>query len=144
MRIIYSTDNYKIIEEPDEITSLKDLKGDIFKSDAHPDFDFHAETLRLEERAFDRKVEEEGVFGYTLEKRCPKCDTFLSEDSCWGFVGTYDECESSDSHHYIVGEFKDRIQEEENMLAFENLPDVEKHARFARALERSGFGAHNR
>lgn len=108
-KVILKKGKYRILEIRDIYYNLDDLKGDCFKPEVNPDADLA--QLKKQELAFDRLVENEGVFGYRLEKWLPDVDMgWTSIDSCWGFVGRFDESEEK-FNHYIVDEFKQRIEE---------------------------------
>jgi len=109
MSTIYRDGEYRITQRIDECASLKDLKGDCFDPTTNPDID--PDRLADEERKFERAVNEEGVYGYVLERWNLAVDVGWEHiDSCWGFVGQYDP--TSEAHdHYIVAELKARIVE---------------------------------
>lgn len=101
--IIWQENNFRIIEVNDCFWKIEDLKGDCFNQKVNSDID--PKQLEKEEISFQNKVNEEGIFGYVLEKWYPEVDTGWTEiDSCYGFVGKY-----QDYNHYIVSEFKNRI-----------------------------------
>lgn len=109
MRIIYEENNYRIIEQLDECFDLEDLKGDCFNPKHNPSIDI--DTLKQEEIDFESLVNNEGVFGYVLEKWNPEIDKGWEHvDSCWGFVGQYNENEEK-FNHYIIGELKKQIEQ---------------------------------
>lgn len=104
MRIIYSKDNFRITEKPDDIIDLDHLKGDCFNPEHNPDID--PAKLKRDERDFERLVGREGVYGYTLERWNPEVGQGWEHvDSCWGFVGQYSEFVEA-FNHYIVDEMK--------------------------------------
>ena len=113
MRVIHQENNYRITEIPDEHFNLSDLKGECF--DASVNTDIHADQLAEEEKTFELLVYSEGVYGYSLEKlaeKCPTCgsgDNWEHIDSCWGFVGQYDN-KSKKFNHYIVEELVRQIK----------------------------------
>lgn len=107
-RIIEQTKNFRIIEVPDDIISLEDLKGDSYKPEVNPDIP--PQQLRLEELHFEKLVEVEGVFGFILERWNPEVDKGWEHvDSCWGFIGAYDPKQEK-FNHYIVDELKGQIK----------------------------------
>lgn len=96
--------NFRITEHADTDFDLEDLKGDSYNPKVNPDID--ADVLKNEETQFEALVEREGVFGYVLERWNPSPGMGWEHlDSCWGFVGQYDES-STNSNHYIVDEMK--------------------------------------
>ena len=110
MRVIHQKDNFRIIEEADNSYTLEDLKGDSFTFEQEHNSQTRHE-LKQAEKAFELKVEDEGVFGYSLEKWNPEVDKGWEHvDSCWGFVGQFDENPESEYHHYIVDELKNQIE----------------------------------
>lgn len=111
MRIIFETGNqvYRIIEKLDESYSLEDLKGDCFNPDVCKTISVN--ELRRQELEFEERVRNEGVFGYVLEKwNSQPGHGYEHVDSCWGFVGHYDEA-SLETNHYIIEEMKNTIAE---------------------------------
>jgi hypothetical protein len=53
------------------------------------------------------------VFGYALEKWNHEVDKgWATLDSCYGFVGDYDENEGHKNNHYIVDEFVKEIMKQ--------------------------------
>lgn len=111
-RVVFETNDkrFRIVEIEDETYSLEDLKGDCYNPDVNPDIP----DLSEQERKFERTVENEGVFGYVLERWNPEPGTgYEHVDSCWGFVGMYNP-EIEFNNHYIVEELKRHIKETEN------------------------------
>ena len=103
MTTIYQLGNFRIQELKDADYCFDDLKGDMYDPSLYTDFD--KEVLREEERAFERLVEQEGVYGYILERWNPDVGCGWEEiDACWGFVG----CHATQGH-YIVEEFIEQI-----------------------------------
>jgi len=101
----------RILEVSAETFSMDDLKGDCFSPEANPDID--AEVLKRDEIKFERLVENEGVYGYVLEKWNPEPGSGYEDvTACWGFVGQYAEGDET-FEHYIVAEFKTLIAESE-------------------------------
>lgn len=106
-RLIYEQGPYRIIEIPDEMSIMDDLKGDSFNpkivTDIEPD------VLKRDELRFERNVENDGVWGYILEKWNPEIGIGWSQvDACFGFVGQYVE-KAESYEHYIVEEMKQTI-----------------------------------
>lgn len=107
MKTIYQENNYRITEVEDLSCNIEDLKGDCYNAEVNKDI--CPDILKKEELAFEKKVYDEGVFGYCLEKWNPEVDQGWTHiDSCYGFVGYYDEKENN---HYIVDELKGLIKE---------------------------------
>jgi len=99
-KIIWQKDVFRIIERPDELYRIEDLKGDCFDPSIHDDID--VEELKKQELSFENKVFNEGVFGYVLEKWNPEVDKgWETIESCWGFVGAFND---QLNNHYIVNE----------------------------------------
>jgi hypothetical protein len=70
---------------PDETCDMDDLKGDIFSREANPDIpEFR---MAREEREFEERVDQDGVWGIVGEYKCPCCGQWTQADSVWGFVG---------------------------------------------------------
>ena len=108
-RIIFTKGIYRIVEIQDLYMTLEDLKGDCFNPEVNSDID--PEALKRDERRFERRVEEEGVYGYALEFWNPDIDQgWTCLDSCFGFVGQYVE-NAEGYDHCIVREFKERIED---------------------------------
>jgi len=104
-KVIYKSPDsvWRIVEIEDQCFSLDFLKGDGFKPETNPSLTI--EQLRKEEWIFEQKVENEGVFGYALEKWNPMPDRgWEIVDSCFGFVGCHEV-----ENHYIVDELKRQI-----------------------------------
>lgn len=97
MKVIFKNEVYRIIEVADEDYSLENLKGDCYKPEVNDDID--PAELRQEELDFEKKVGEEGVFGYELQKIVMGGHEHV--DSCYGFVGAFDK---DYNIHYIVAE----------------------------------------
>lgn len=109
MNIIYETKEYRIVEHEDTNFLMENLKGETFDPKVNDDID--PQQLIEEEQAFEAKVNDEGVYGYILERWSTLQGEGWSEvDSCWGFVGLYSET-TNDQCHYIVAEMKLTITE---------------------------------
>lgn len=78
----------RIRVEPDECADMDSLKGDCFNPRVNPDVP--RGRLEREEKAFEEKVEREGVWGFIAEYFDPRTETWEHADSCWGFVGDRD------------------------------------------------------
>jgi len=105
MRTIFETADkiYRIIEMADDTCNSDDLKGNCFD---RPD-------LKEQERAFNLIIENEGIFGYVLERWNPEAGIGYEQiDAYWGFVGTYDPAIPI-KNHYIVDELKSQIRLQE-------------------------------
>ena len=112
-KTIYESKNkvWRIIEIEDLITSIDDLKGEGY--DPKVNTNIPAEQLLKEEREFELKAFNYGIYGYALEKWNPLPGIgYEHVDSCFGFVGRYDSNEE-EFNHYIVEEFKTQIEGEE-------------------------------
>lgn len=101
---ILQVGQFRIVEIPDMLYNIEDLKGDSYCPITNPDIP--AEQLKKEERKFELDVDACGVFGYVLEKWNPEVGKGWEHvESCWGFVGTHDM-----NNHYIVHEFETMIK----------------------------------
>ncbi len=107
MRTIWTSKNkmYRIVEHEDDSYDLDNLKGDMFNPKVNTSIS--EAQLKKEEIEFERLIEREGVYGYELEKWDSSPGVgWTHVDSCWGFVGQYDENDTSGIFkHYIVDEF---------------------------------------
>lgn len=121
MRTIYQNNGFRIVEIADQSWNMADLKGDCYNPKVNPDISF--EKLKAEERDFERLVFEEGVYGYVLQEWNPEIGNDLmtkgweeTNNSCWGFVGQFDENSEPphiiDRNHYFVHELQ-KIAEKE-------------------------------
>lgn len=114
-RIIFETEDktYRIIEVLDCDFDIENLKGDLF--DPKHVLEMHGpektiEQLKEDERKFERKVDELGVYGYVLEKwDATPGHGYEALDSCWGFIGAFDS-KVKEFNHYIVDELKGQIK----------------------------------
>lgn len=106
-KTIFDNGIYRITEHLDLDTNLNDLKGDSYNPKENPSID--ANVLKAEEMFFESLVENEGIFGYVLEKKCTACGQYEHIDSCWGFVGQYSETNPL-FNHYIIEEMKYQIE----------------------------------
>ena len=108
IKIIHEFGEHRIIEIQGNDFDIEDLKGDTYNPKWNTEIS--PETLRREELEFEAEIEREGVYGYELQKWNPEVNVGWEHvDSCWGFVGQYDES-SSRYNHYIVNEMKVRIK----------------------------------
>jgi hypothetical protein len=111
-KTIFTSDDqtFRIVEHVDLDADIDDLKGDCFDPRhmaAMYDSDMTAERLAEDEKLFEEKVSEEGVFGYELQKWNPAPGVGWEHvDSCWGFIGAYD---FEHNAHYIVNEMQSKI-----------------------------------
>ena len=104
-KIIFASKDYIILEVLDNHYNLSDLKGDCYNPIANPFIPI--DILAEEERKFENQVNDDGVFGYVLEKWDKNVGKgWIEVDSCYGFVGNY-----KDNEHYIVDEYKNTITE---------------------------------
>jgi hypothetical protein len=110
-RVVWESNDkiYRIIEYLVMHIDLVDLKGDFYNPDVNTDI--NPEQLRNEEAAFDREVEQEGIYGYQLEKWNSEAGRGYEHiDSLHGFVGSYNP--SNERYdHYIIEEFKDTVNQ---------------------------------
>jgi hypothetical protein len=87
---------------------MENLKGDCFNPKVNTDIP--EEVLKNGEREFEELVNQEGVFGYVLERWNPKPGIGWEHiDSCWGFVGQYSESDER-FNHYTVEELRGRAK----------------------------------
>lgn len=117
-RIIFETDNkkFRIVEHLDVHADIEDLKGDVYNFDVCG-YTGTREELRAEEVEFEETVSLEGVYGYVLEKWNPEAGKgYETVDSCWGFIGQYDETDERHNHD-IVAEMKETIKDKETKEA---------------------------
>ena len=111
MYTIYETDNFRISERLDLNYDLDSLLGDTYTPELHPELD--AKTILEERREFIEAVNNEGVYGYILERWNPMPGKGWEHvDCCWGFVGQY-QSYNPDRNHYIVEEYKSKIEGED-------------------------------
>lgn len=104
MELIKQFDDYRIIATIDELYNIDDLKGDCFNPSVN--YDICADELKADEIEFERLVETEGVWIFTLERWNPAVGCGWEViDSCGGFVGLYNEYNGKKENHYIVDEF---------------------------------------
>lgn len=100
-KTIWTKGKFRIIETPDNIYDMADLKGDCFNPECNEGSD--PIQLKNEEFRFERDVYEKGVNGYILEIWNPAVGHgWEVVESCFGFVGEYDVIINN---HYIVDEF---------------------------------------
>ena len=107
----YDRDDVRLLIEPDQSYSMKDLKGDMF--DPKINKDVKPEILAKQEKDFEERVSQQGVWGIVGQYKCPCCGEWKSTDSVWGFVGDdweesgYDEdimnntMEEADAHKKV-------------------------------------------
>lgn len=110
-RVVYQSENkkFRIVEHADPDVDMENLKGDCYNPDVNPDIP----NLKEQEREFERTVEREGVFGYVLERWNPSPGIGWEHiDSCWGFVGMFNESIEF-NNHYIIAEMKQTIETKE-------------------------------
>ncbi len=107
-KVIYKNDRFRIVQIEDHNYRLSDILGDCFCPVTNPDID--PKKLVEEKSKFLSLVESAGVFGFELEVWNPGIDQgWIHLDSCWGFVGEYDE-KQDQFNHYIVTEMKFKIE----------------------------------
>ena len=81
----YEDDRVRLLIEPDEHISIEDLEGDTFNPLANPDI--NPRKLAQQRKEFIEKVNQEGVCGIISQVKCTCCNTWITADSVWGFVG---------------------------------------------------------
>jgi len=97
---IFKCNGYRIIEIQDECPIYKELEGDCFDPEVNKDIS--PELLLKEKYEFRDKIDNEGVYGYELQKWNPQVGIGWEHvESCWGFVGTH-----KSENHYAVSEFE--------------------------------------
>lgn len=85
-RTVKESGNVRIIELADPDIDIDNLKGDSFNPKANPDIP--KTKLKAEERAFERRVIAEGVWGYEVQRWNPEVNKgWETLDAIWGFVG---------------------------------------------------------
>lgn len=93
---------YRVIEVEDADWLYENLAGDAFNPRVNTDIS--PEELARQEQEFIDLINNEGVYGYVLERWNPSPDKGWEHvDSCWGFVGRYSFSEPK-FKHYIVDE----------------------------------------
>jgi hypothetical protein len=112
MNTIYTSpcNNFRIIEVIDLDSTVDDLAGDSF----NPKVCFDIDPLVLAKKLVDftKEVENEGVFGYELQKWNPKPNRGWEHlDSCYGFIGSYNPKVEIYSH-YIIDEMIETVRKE--------------------------------
>lgn len=108
-KTIYETKDrkYRILEVEDNYIDMDNLKGDCYNPKVVTDIPLT--QLKNEEKAFEKFVYENGVYGYVLEKWDAKPGQgYTHIDSCFGFIGEYSEKDDK-FNHYIVDELKSQI-----------------------------------
>jgi hypothetical protein len=109
-RLIYQKNNYRIIEVVDLDATFKDLAGDSFNPEYIKDID--PKQLEIDAKKFRQQIDDDGIFGYILQEWNPEVDQgWERRDSCFGFVGQYNEY-AENYDHYIVKEMKQTILKE--------------------------------
>ena len=74
--------------EPDCDCCYEDLAGDCYDVELNKDSVPGGErTILAQKKAFDRMIEQDGVWGFVTETACKACGNWEFADSCWGFVG---------------------------------------------------------
>lgn len=100
-------EDVKLDIEPDDTWDMDNLKGDCFD----PRWINHItpERLKQEEKAFEQRVYDEGVWGMVGRAKCKCCGEWHVADSVWGFVG--DDWENSGYDIDIMRETLAEIEE---------------------------------
>lgn len=92
---IQDTRNYYAID-------LDFILGDTFNPKVNPEIP--PEKLKAEEEAYIKKIHDEGIWGYQIQRWYPEVDKgWIEIDSIWGFVGNDFEGSGYDT------EFKDWV-----------------------------------
>ncbi len=105
MRTIAQHRGWRITEQLDASWTFSSLEGDSFDPEVNTEMSF--EVLKEQQRRFRAQVNNEGVWGYTLERWNPQVGKGWEHvDSCFGFVGQYD---SETNPHHVVSEYMERI-----------------------------------
>lgn len=101
----------------DEFWSMKDLKGDFYRPECHPDI--NPSIIRKEEKEFEARVERDGVWGYRAMVR-DSAGHWDEVDAIWGFVG--DDFKGSgydvDLMNAAMSALEERRGDEEEVEAF--------------------------
>lgn len=114
-KIIKEIGNYRLVERMDHVMELENLKGECFSPKANPDVS--PEELKRDELVFEERVNDLGVYGYTLERWNPAVGVgWEVVDSCWGFVGSYSP-NIEEFTHYIVEELLSQIPDSERQAS---------------------------
>jgi hypothetical protein len=107
-RTMWEQGEFRIVEIQDNYFDFDDLCGDTYNPKVNSDID--PEVLAEDLKHFTDLVNNEGVYGYELQKRSPEVNEGWGHvDSCWGFVGQYTKGDPT-FDHYIVDELKSRIE----------------------------------
>jgi len=97
IEVIEQIGSMRLIRMHDMAFDLEELKGDCYSPAAHPDM--LPDQLRAEERKFERRVEQDGVWGYEVQTWNPGIgEGWEHVDSIWGFVGEDFEGSGHDAH----------------------------------------------
>jgi hypothetical protein len=84
--VIKQVGDMRLIRMPDEHVDWDTLKGDLYNPTCNPDMTVN--QLKDEERAFECRVNDEGVWGYEVQRWNGDIDGGWEHvDSIWGFVG---------------------------------------------------------
>lgn len=84
--VIKQVGNRRLIRTIDEDYDLNTLKGDTYNPIYNPDISLN--KLKNEERLFERRVREEGVWGYEVQQWNPEIGRgWQFVEAAWGFVG---------------------------------------------------------
>jgi hypothetical protein len=71
--------------KPDDTADIDDLKGDVYNAAVNTDIP--AAKLAAEEKQFEERVNQDGVWGIIGEYRLSADHIWHNADSVWGFVG---------------------------------------------------------
>jgi hypothetical protein len=81
----YEDESVRLLIKPDENATIEDLEGDSFNPLANPDI--NPRKLAQDKEDFIEKVNRDGVWGIISQVKCTCCDSWLTVDSVWGFIG---------------------------------------------------------
>ncbi len=110
-KVVFQNENkfFRIVQVLDSYIDMESLKGDCYCPKVNSDI--APEELSKQELAFENKVEDEGVYGFILEKWDPSPGMgWENLDSVWGYVGEYNP-NDKEYNHDIVEEFKEKIKD---------------------------------
>jgi hypothetical protein len=94
IELISEDENVRLKFVQDEYVCYEDLAGDTYNVEYNADSVPGGErTILAQEKAFKALIDNEGVWGFVIEKKCPQCNQWEHYESCWGFVGEIPEIE---------------------------------------------------
>lgn len=95
---LINRDLVRVRIEPDE---WGQDKGDMFDPDECPDI--HPNTLKRQEREYNRKAREYGFCGFVSEFRASSFDQWVMWDSCWGFEAWEESLMDETAREFLSG-----------------------------------------